>query len=383
MRSKVYVRKYKTKVGETRYFLEVHPLGQPKKYIQLGPVSKRVAEERRIQTLHHLYEGSYKPEPEIHLFFSEFVEKYFLPWAKGERSVKTIRVYAEQIKPLLVRFRGFRLNQILRRDIEHHFSGLKVSGRTKNVCLSALRLLFNKAVEWNYLAQSPMEGIRRFPESTQGSRALTPEELAKIFDGLTTWQRSLIRVMVNSGMRPGEVANLKFQDIDWEQNRLTVANDKTRKTKNRKSRIIPMNPDLRKELIFLKEYLPLYGHVTKTENGKRDFMPRERHQMDFVFCKKNGSKVSCVRKALSRAFENHGIQGVTPHGLRKTFCSQLARAKVHPKVAQTLMGHSDISLTMKVYTEVDDDQLKEAVNLLPSLHENQRSRLRIVNGEGG
>ncbi|MCC6272263.1 MAG: tyrosine-type recombinase/integrase [Deltaproteobacteria bacterium] len=141
-----------------------------------------------------------------------------------------------------------------------------------------------------------------------------------------------------------------------------------------------MNPDLREELLFLKDYLPLYGHMAKTEVGIKDYRPREAHQRGFVFCKRDGSQIACIRLSLTRAFKKHGIQGVTPHGLRKTFCSMLARQKVHPKVAQTLMGHTDISLTMRIYTEVDDDQLKEAVNLLPSMQEMKRSKFQILPG---
>lgn len=143
-----------------------------------------------------------------------------------------------------------------------------------------------------------------------------------------------------------------------------------------------MNQGLREELTFLKDYLPLHGYEAKSEEGIKDYRPREAHQTGFVFCHKDGSKVACIRLSLTRAFKKHGIQGVTPHGLRKTFCSLLARQKVHPKVAQTLMGHSDVSLTMRVYTEVDDDQLKEAVNLLPSMQEMKRSKFQILPGGG-
>jgi len=45
------------------------------------------------------------------------------------------------------------------------------------------------------------------------------------------------------------------------------------------------------------------------------------------------------------------------------------------------MGHSDISLTMRVYTEIDDGQLVEAVNALPRMHELKRAKLRLVNGQ--
>ena len=55
------------------------------------------------------------------------------------------------------------------------------------------------------------------------------------------------------------------------------------------------------------------------------------------------------------------------HCLRHTFITNLGRAKVSPKTAQTLARHSDISLTMKVYTHIDQEEQIEAINLLPSL----------------
>jgi len=380
MRASAYLRKRTTKKGETRYILVIREAGRREIWKKLGPVSKKKAEEIRILVLNQILTGGFQREPEVHLYFNEFVAKYLNEFAKGSRSPRTFQVYQEQLKPFQDRFRGYRLNQITRQDLERHFAGWTVSGRSKNIRLSVLRGLFQKAVEWDYLAKAPTDGIKRFPESSQGSRALTPTELTSLWEGLTTWQKSLIRVMVNSGLRPGEVCNLKFQDIDWDLNRLTVANDKNRKTKNRKTRFIPMNQDLREELFFLKDYLPRCGHVTKTEMGIRDYRLREPHQRDFVFCHRDGSKVACVRLSLTRAFKKHGIVGVTPHELRKTFCSLLARQKVHPKVAQTLMGHSDISLTMRVYTEVDDGQLREAVDSLPSMQAWKRNRLKILPG---
>ena len=44
------------------------------------------------------------------------------------------------------------------------------------------------------------------------------------------------------------------------------------------------------------------------------------------------------------------------------------------------MGHSDINLTMRVYTEVDDGQLRDAVDLLPAMNEAPKSKLKLVQG---
>lgn len=374
MKSNVYVRKYITKRNETRYRLIVREYGQRERFILLGPISRRKAEERRIQVFNEILAGTYKREPTVHLYFSEFVEKFFSDFANGARSKKSIETYRGRLKPLLLRFQGYRLNQITRHHLETYLTGMEVTHRTRNIDLSLLRSIFGKAVEWDYLANSPVNGIKRFREDSQGSRALTPAELSSLMNGnLTAWQKSVIRVLVNSGMRPGELSNLKWQDIDWDLNRLCIASDKLRKTKNRKARFIPLNEELREELLFLKYHLPKRGGYEKNS-----LKPRLPHQREYVFCRDDGSKVHCFRLAITRAFKAHGIHGVTPHGLRKTFCSNLARSNAHPRVAQQLLGHSDIRLTMKVYTEVDDDQLREAVNRLPTMAEMQRSKLRLV-----
>ena len=44
------------------------------------------------------------------------------------------------------------------------------------------------------------------------------------------------------------------------------------------------------------------------------------------------------------------------------------------------MGHSDVSLTMRVYTEVDDQQLREAVDQLPTMYDLQRGKFQVVAG---
>src|SRR5262249_10805101 len=151
--------------------------------------------------------------------------------------------------------------------------------------------------------QSPVIGIKRFREESHGSRALTPLELGSLWDGLSAWQKSVIRVMVYSGMRPGEVSNLKFEDIDWEENRLAVVTDKTRKTKNRKTRFVPLNHDLREELLFLRDHLPLSG------NGSAKVRPREPQQREYVFCHPDGTKVASFKRSIGSALKKRGITG--------------------------------------------------------------------------
>ena len=55
------------------------------------------------------------------------------------------------------------------------------------------------------------------------------------------------------------------------------------------------------------------------------------------------------------------------HALRHTFITNLCKANVSPKTAQTLARHSDINLTMNVYTHVDQEEQAAAINKLPGV----------------
>ena len=55
------------------------------------------------------------------------------------------------------------------------------------------------------------------------------------------------------------------------------------------------------------------------------------------------------------------------HALRHTFITNLGHANVKPKIAQTLARHSDIKLTMQIYTHINTQEQADAINSLPGL----------------
>lgn len=359
MRVNVYLRNYTTKQGEKRHYLVVREAGRRDHHIQLGTISRRGAEQRRVLVLNELLNGTYQRPCEVRLFFGEFCDKFLSEFAAGTRAPSTVALYRFRLKPIRNAFQGWKLDQIRREDVERLLNESPIGNRSRNITLSILRSIFQKAVEWRYLSGSPVEKIHRWREEKGGSRALTPQELGRVLDRATPWERSVIKVMVFSGMRAGELSHLKFRDIDWDNKRLRIVSDKDRKTKNRKTRIVPLSPELEAELRRLQE------------NGPTQ---------EYVFCHRDGRPVKSFKKSIKNAYRRVEIEGVTPHGLRKTFCSLLARQNVHPKVAQTLLGHSDLHLTMDIYTEVQDDQLRAAVNSLPLTRDLQKEKFRVVEG---
>ena len=58
------------------------------------------------------------------------------------------------------------------------------------------------------------------------------------------------------------------------------------------------------------------------------------------------------------------MPNITPHVCRHTYCSNMAKSGMNPKTLQYLMGHSDISVTMNVYTHIGFDDAEEELKLV-------------------
>ena len=75
-----------------------------------------------------------------------------------------------------------------------------------------------------------------------------------------------------------------------------------------------------------------------------------------------------------------GMPNITPHVCRHTYCSNQARAGMNPKTLQYLMGHSDISVTMNVYTHLGlEDAAAEMARM--KVVEEVRQEQEKVSGE--
>lgn len=71
---------------------------------------------------------------------------------------------------------------------------------------------------------------------------------------------------------------------------------------------------------------------------------------------------------------------ITPHVCRHTYCSNMAKSGMNPKVLQYLMGHSDISVTLNTYTHLKlDDARDEMVNM--NLLQQQAEREMVALGQ--
>ena len=241
-----------------------------------------------------------------------------------------------------------------------------------SVLYNALNGIFSKAVHCDMIAKNPCLGADK-PNGTQGAmRALTSYEERIFLKVVNKHHRGIMfKLILKCGLRPGEVRALNVDRIDLKAKILTVegavesGSKRIKETKTKSGeRKVPIPDDFIDEL---KAALPKSGLAFPSrETGgvlsACSFM-RSWHSFKRLMDIEAGAKL--YRNAIVEPIIDEAI---VPYYLRHTYCTHLAEKGVDIRVAQYLMGHSDIGVTANIYTHVEQNtkMLTQAANLINS-----------------
>ena len=117
--------------------------------------------------------------------------------------------------------------------------------------MKVVKALFNWAVRQDWLTKSPMNGIARGSFiNRDNDRIISMEEYAKLLEASPNQEwRTIIALARIGGLRcPSELQQLRWEDIDWEQNRFVVRSPKTERHVSHQKRVVPLFPELQAEL---------------------------------------------------------------------------------------------------------------------------------------
>lgn len=210
---------------------------------------------------------------------------------------------------------------------------------TINKELGLLKHAFNLAVkEWEWLETNPISCMSLEPVNNARDRWLTWEEERALLDVSPDWLRSIIIFALNTGMRRGEILNLKWQNVDLTRGTITLT-----RSKNQLRGTIPLNSRVF-ELLMMKQRQP----------GR-----------EYVFCSKAGTRLEDrnLKRAFDIAREKAGLQDVRFHDLRHTFATRLVQNGVDLYRVQRLLGHKTHVMTQR-YAHHYPESLRSAVKVL-------------------
>jgi integrase len=165
---------------------------------------------------------------------------------------------------------------------------------------------------------------------------LTPNFILKLYNASSDFLKPILIFAFNTGARQAEILKLNWEDINLNQGYINL-----RDTKNNESRIIPINEALKTTIKSLQK----------------------NNDNDTVFVYKNSNPVKSVKTAFYSALRRSRIDKCRFHDLRHTFATRLVMAGVDIVTVKELLGHKDISMTMR-YSHPTPQHKKEAVEKL-------------------
>lgn len=238
---------------------------------------------------------------------------------------------------------------------------------------------FRMAYEEDVIKKNPFDfdlsGV--VPNNAKPRQALTDQELTDWLDFVkndSTYQKYYDEfiVLLGTGLRVSEFCGLTLQDIDFDEMRIKVERQLARtrsgkfyvekpKTKNG-VRYIPMSPEVCESMrnIVQQRYS---GGPEIIIDGVVGFLLLDRSHRPKVALHIENELRWCMKKYQKR-YPNKKLPRITPHVLRHTFCTNMARNGMAIKNLQYLMGHSDVGTTLNIYTHSRyEDAAKEMLNI--------------------
>jgi integrase len=162
--------------------------------------------------------------------------------------------------------------------------------------------------------------------------------------------KAVITVALNTGLRRGEILNLKWSQLDFANVFI-----KLEKTKSGKARTVPMNS--------------LVVNTLKQLEQNKD------HDEYLFWNGKSNKPIQDIRKAFKRSCDAAGITNLRFHDLRHNFASSLVENGVDIVTVSELLGHSNINLTAKRYSHPSPFHKRRAVESLIAKKEKKSGEL--------
>lgn len=267
-------------------------------------------------------------------------------------------------------------------------TGKHASGAYLNQIYKVMDLMFRDLVNDGVLVRNPIDKVESPRVDTKEKRALTPARMRQLIDQLDVETSCDIGyfLAITMGLRRGEICALSWRDVDFGNKVLTVnhnydcfRNLKEAKT-NAGMRRLPMPEFVCEALLRRKEaqqeyfYTRNYLHRGEKKGWREqtgdtpivlDFYAQRVHPDTF------GHWWVRDRRLL-------GLDGWCLHELRHSYLSMLAQEGVHPKVMQELAGHASSQITMDIYTHVNMEQKREAMEAVEDAFQNVGSAEKFM-----
>ncbi len=280
------------------------------------------------------------------ILLSEFRDEY-ISYSRQSKTKSYLKSIGLSFRQLILFTGNVPLNHLSTRILDQFITSTYSRAKgAAGLYYRTLKAAFSKAVVWEYIPENPFKKIKAPKQVKSLPIFINKEELQIIINNTKhEFLKDIFITAFYTGMRLGELLNMNWLWIDFNQSLITVKNSNGFTTKSKEERVIPFHQKVKEVLV--RRY---------STNGKSNF----------VFYRYEGLKFNedFVSKQFKKAVRLTGLNDeIHFHSLRHSFASALVQSGASLYIVKDLLGHQDFQTT-QIYCHLQKENLSQAVNLL-------------------
>lgn len=300
------------------------------------------------------------------MLFSDYM-LYWLRIIKPDVELDTYAGYKGNIDLRIVpyfKMNGITLGELNAASIQEFYtycrSDLGVSNNTVIHYHANISAALKYALDKDFITVNPMAKVKRPKQIKYSASYYSIEELERLFDCLRgDGVEFPVLMAAFYGLRRSEIAGLRWQDIDFQNNMITIAHTVVQtyvdgetvivakdRAKNKSScRSLPLVPQFRELLIRIREHQVLCQTICGSSY----------HRSEYIYVNDLGFPVkpNYITQHFSMVLEKNGLRHIRFHDLRHSCASLLLKNGVAMKDIQAWLGHSTYNTTAELYAHLD------------------------------
>jgi integrase len=332
------------------------------------------AHKRRIELLREGDPHHPLDEQLSHVTFGEYVERWLRKrYRMGEIKETTQEWYQRMIAYALPFIGHKRMRDIKKADIEEVYMHMLTQGamkdqsplhaRTVRHLHARMKGIFRAAMDDEIIVKNPMVHVKQPKmETTHKLDTLHPDDIDHLMEKIKDdigGIGSVIRFAIATGCRRGEIAALRWNDIDWREGTVKISRAAVVTDDNR---IIERGPKTLSGRRTIK--LP-----TSMLDELKTLYDYRMGESDYIFTTRTGERrnPAAMSTQVGLVLASCGLKRFTLHDLRHAHATMLLRRKHNPKAVSQRLGHSDVTITLQTYSHVmaeDDASLANDVDAI-------------------
>jgi integrase len=336
-----------------------------------GFKTKKDAEKMLAEVISQIEKGQFIEEKDITV--EEYLKYWLDSYAKTNTAPRTYIRYTELANHIIRHLGGFMVQKLKPLHIQQFYSSLLKERKLSNSTILKIHRMFHlalkHAVQWQLINHNPLDAVTS-PKPEKIEMKTWDVETANKF--LETIKDDIIYIPVllalQTGMRQGEIAALKWDDVDLEDGYIAVRNT----LQKINGKFILKEPKSKKSIrtIALMEITITELKKHRRKQAEMILAMGEKYKNEnFVCTWEDGRPLdpSYISKKFFKLVKKYNFPYIRFHDLRHTHATMLLQEGVHPKIVSERLGHSTINITLDVYSHVLPNIQKEAVKKLDKL----------------